>query len=58
MTIKQLKKGFTYTKNNYTIYYSCGFLYFSSMYDHAKARTFKELKQVVKEWYNLNISIS
>lgn len=47
ITAKQFKKGYIYTKNNYTIYYGQNRYYFSSLYDSSIHSTLKEIKQKI-----------
>lgn len=52
---KQLKQGYTYNKNNYTVYYSYGRYFFNAIYINESAYTLKELKEIVLINHNIKL---
>ena len=52
---KQLKQGYTFTKNNYTLSYSCGRYFYSALYKNESAYTLKALKEIVLINHNIKI---
>ena len=52
---KQLKQGYTFTKNNYTLSYSCGRYFYSALYKNESAYTLKGLKEIVLINHNIKI---
>ena len=57
-TVKQLKANYVYNKNNYTIYFSGGYFYYSSWEYWTKEKTFKALKETVKKEQGINIILT
>lgn len=55
MKAKLLKKGYIYSKNNYTIYYSSNRYFFNALYITESAYTLKELRRIIKEKHNINL---
>lgn len=55
MKAKQLKQGYVYSKNNYTVYYSAGRFFYTALYSNESAYTLKELKRMVKKNHNINL---
>lgn len=52
---KQLKQGYIYNKNNYSIYYSSGRYFFNAIYINESAYTLKELKEIVLINHNVKL---
>jgi hypothetical protein len=52
---KQLKQGYTFTKNNYTLFYSVGRYFYTALYKNESAYTLKELKRIVLINHNISI---
>lgn len=55
MRAKQLKQGYVYSKNNYSVFYSAGRYFYTALYCSESAYTLKELKRIVKENHNINL---
>jgi|688.fasta_scaffold1482577_2 hypothetical protein len=52
---KQLKQGYTFTKNNYTLFYSAGRYFYTALYKNESAYTLKELKRIVLINHSISI---
>lgn len=48
LTAKQLKNGYIYTKNGYTVSFFGGTYYFSALYNSDKFKTLKQVKEKIK----------
>lgn len=55
MKVSLLKKGYIFTKNNYTIYFSGGRYFFNSLYQNESSHTLKDLKLILKKNHNINL---
>lgn len=53
---KQLKQGYTFTKNNYSIYFSSNRYFYNALHISENAYTLKELKEVVLTNHNIKIN--
>lgn len=55
MRAKQLKQGYVYIKNGYSVYYNAGRYFYTALYCNDSAYTLQELKRIVKENHNINL---
>lgn len=55
VSAKRLKQGYTFTKNNYTIFYTSGRYFYSALNIDESAHTLKELKQIVLSNHNIKL---
>lgn len=53
---KQLKQGYTFTKNNYSIYFSSNRYFYNALYINESAYTLKELKEILLNNHNIKIN--
>lgn len=53
---RQLKQGYTFTKNNYTLFYSGGRYFYSALNINESAYTLKGLKEIVLINHNIKIN--
>lgn len=53
--LRELKKGFTYNRNGYTVYYQGGRIIFSTFGYSNRFSTLKEMRETVKEDIDLII---
>lgn len=54
-TVKELKRGVIYYKNNQVIYFASGHFCYSSFEYQNKFKTLSELKTIVKKELNINL---
>lgn len=54
-TVKDLKRGVIYYKNNQVIFFAAGFFCYSSLEYQNKFKTLSELKRTIKTELNINL---